>query len=331
MSAPERTVAAGEQASNSRRPSMRRNALGLLISAVSLVGFIWWAAQQERPTFPTAPRDIALLVLAVGVYGLVTVSRGWRWHSVLENAGLPHHASDAYGLTVVGYMGNTVLPARGGELLRILLMADRSGSRKREVLGSIVAERLLDAITLLGLLAVLSLSGLVGSGAGREIALAGLAVAIGLIAAWALYTRLRRRGRLARFADLASPVVHASRSLTNRRGAVLAVVTLGIWCLEAVVFWLVAQSVHADVALVESLFVVVFTSVVIAIPAGPGYIGTFDASLVFVLGTLGVTGSTALAIVVLYRFVLFVPVTVVGFVLLIARYGGLSRLRLRPT
>ena len=270
-------------------------------------------------------------MLAVGVYGVATLTRGWRWHSILENAGLRHRASDAYGLTAVGYMGNVVLPARGGELLRIVLMADRSGCRKREVLGSIVAERLLDAITLLALLTVLSLSGFVGSGAGREIALAGLTVVVGLAVAWALYKRLRRRGRFARFADLASPVVLASRSLANSHGGVLAIVTLGIWCLEAVVFWLVVRSVQADVTLVEALFVVVFTSVVIAIPAGPGYLGTFDASLVFVLGTLGVTGSTALSIVVLYRFVLFVPVTVVGFVLLITRYGGLSQLRLRPT
>jgi glycosyltransferase 2 family protein len=310
---------------------MPRNALGLLISAISLAAFLWWASQQERPTFPTAPRDIALLVLAVGVYGLVTVSRGWRWHSVLENAELRHRASDAYGLMAVGYMGNTVLPARGGELLRILLMADRSGARKREVLGSIIAERLLDAITLLGLLTALSLTGLVGSGAGREIALAGLVAVVGVITAWVLYKRLRRRGKFGRFADLASPVVYASRSLANRHGAVLAAVTLGIWWLEALVFWLVARSVHADVTLVESLFVVVFTSVVIAIPAGPGYLGTFDASLVFVLGTVDVTGSTALAIVVLYRFVLFVPITVVGFLLLMTRYGGLGRLRLRPT
>ena len=37
--------------------------------------------------------------------------------------------------------------------------------------------------------------------------------------------------------------------------------------------------------------------------------------------------STILSYLLLLRFVLFVPITVVGFVLLVVRYGGLSRIR----
>lgn len=320
----------GEPSVGARRRSLPQNAIGLLISTVSLAGFGWWAVHQDRPTFPTTPRDIAWLLLAVGAYGVVTAVRGWRWHAVLENADVQHRTSDAYGLTAVCYMGNTVLPARGGELLRILLMAERSTARRRDVLGSIVAERLLDALTLVVLLALLTFTGVTGSSAGRDVAVAGVLVALGLAAGWMLYKRLRRRGLFTRFANAASPVVHATRSLANRRGAALALATLGIWWLEATVFWFVTRSVHADVALVDALFVVVLTSVVIAIPAGPGYLGTLDAALVFALGSFDVVGSEALAIVLLYRFVLFVPVTVVGFVLLITRYGGLGELRLRP-
>lgn len=327
MPAPE--PAASEQVAGSGGRSTSRNALGLLVSAVSLVAFAWWATGQERPTFPTDARGLALIACAIGVYGLATLGRGWRWHEILLHAGIRHRASDAYGLTVVGYMGNTVLPGRGGELLRILLMADRAGCRRREVLGSIIAERLLDAITFITLLVVLSFSGVVGSGAGRRAAVAGVAVSIGLLTAFVIYKRFRRQGKFARFADLAAPIVHASRSLANRHGAVLASATFGIWCLEAVVFWLVTRSVDADVSLAESLFVIVFVSVAIAIPAGPGYLGTLDSSLVFALGTFGVSGSTALSIVVLFRFVVFVPVTIAGFVLLVGRYGGFDRLRLR--
>ncbi len=307
-----------------------RGLFGLLISGVSLAAFIWWAARQDRPSFPTAPRDVALIVLAVVTYGLVTATRGWRWHAVLRLAGIPHRTSDAYGLTAVCYMGNTILPARGGELLRILLMAERSGARRREILGSIIAERLLDAVTLFVLISVLSFSGVANSAAGREIAVGGIAVAAALAAAALVYKRLRLRGRFNRFADLLRPVAHASRALFNSRGVVLALATLGIWLLEAVVFWVVTQSVQANVTLLESIFAVVLTSVVVAIPAGPGYLGTLDAALVFALEALGLAGSDALAIVLLYRFVLFVPVTIVGLVLLITRYGGLTELRVRP-
>ena len=45
-------------------------------------------------------------------------------------------------------MGNNVLPARAGEMLRVVLLSRRTDASKRDVLGTVVAERLLDAIAL---------------------------------------------------------------------------------------------------------------------------------------------------------------------------------------
>jgi len=42
---------------------------------------------------------------------------------------------------------------------------------------------------------------------------------------------------------------------------------------------------------------------------------------------VGGTGSAAVSYLLLLRFILFVPITLVGFLVLVARYGGLSRLR----
>jgi glycosyltransferase 2 family protein len=41
---------------------------------------------------------------------------------------------------------------------------------------------------------------------------------------------------------------------------------------------------------------------------------------------LDIRGGDAVAYVLLVRFVLFVPVTVAGLVLMLTRYGGLSRM-----
>ena len=70
------------------------------------------------------------------------------------------------------------------------------------------------------------------------------------------------------------------------------------------------------------------TNLFALVPAAPGYVGTFDAAVVFALGSLDVSGSDALAYLVLLRFVLFVPITIVGLCFLLTRYGGWSRLRL---
>ena len=63
------------------------------------------------------------------------------------------------------------------------------------------------------------------------------------------------------------------------------------------------------------------------VPAAPGYVGTYDAAVLLGvrLPCAGGTQSAALAYVVLVRFVLFVPITLVGLAALIIRYGGISR------
>ena len=45
------------------------------------------------------------------------------------------------------------------------------------------------------------------------------------------------------------------------------------------------------------------------------------------LHRLGATGSIAVTYMILMRFVLYVPITLVGLVVLVTRYGGWSRLR----
>jgi glycosyltransferase 2 family protein len=42
---------------------------------------------------------------------------------------------------------------------------------------------------------------------------------------------------------------------------------------------------------------------------------------------VGGTGSAAVSYLLLLRFVLFLPITIVGLIVLVTRYGGWSRLR----
>jgi glycosyltransferase 2 family protein len=310
------------------RPILRRVAAPLL-SLVSLAGVAWWASNQEPPRFSTSPGDLAPLVLALAVYAAVTLIRGWRWHRVLLRAGIAHRRTDAFGLVVVGYMGNNVLPARGGELLRVLLMAQRAHARKRDVLGSVIAERLVDVVVVVGLFTLMTVIGLAGAPTGwRPVAFALGLGALG-VAILGVTVALRRRGRFQRAADLLRPFVRASHLLIGRVGAALVAVTALMWLFEGTIYWLVGQSLNVDVALVEGMFLVVLLSFVGVIPAAPGYLGTFDAALLFGLEAVGVTGGEAVAFLVLIRSIVFVPITLTGLALMLVRYGGIRWSRLR--
>src|SRR6185312_1138131 len=67
-----------------------------------------------------------------------------RWHRILGREGLDRGRAESLRLTLVGYMGNNTLPARAGDLMRVVLL---HGPR-RQVLGTVVAERVLDVVAL---------------------------------------------------------------------------------------------------------------------------------------------------------------------------------------
>ena len=71
----------------------------------------------------------------------------------------------------------------------------------------------------------------------------------------------------------------------------------------------------------------VLGSLLALVPAAPGYVGTYDAALLFGLHALGVTGGIALGCTLMFRFVVFVPITLVGLLLMVTRYGGPRALR----
>jgi glycosyltransferase 2 family protein len=303
--------------------------LGVLVSVVSLGAVAWWISRQDSPRLPESGVGFAWLALSLLLIACAYALRGRRWHRILELAGVPHRRRDAYALTLVAYMGNNVLPARGGELLKIGLLGQRTSARRREILGTVVAERMLDAAVLAGLFVVLTMAGVEGAPNGRGGAVLAAALLVAAAGALAVYVRLRRRARLERFAATVRPVARALRLFAQPHGIPVAALTLLIWLLEGATFAVIARSVGVELDVVAGLAVMAIASLFAAIPAAPGYAGTFDAGIIVGLAAAGVKGGDAVAVLLLARFMLFVPVTLAGAVALVAGYGGL-RPRLRP-
>jgi glycosyltransferase 2 family protein len=305
-----------------RMPS-RRSALAAIVSIVSIALVVHWAAGQEPPHLPQSGAGYLWLALAVAVTACAVAARAWRWHRIMRLAGVAHRRRDAAGLTVVGYMGNNVLPARGGELLKVGLLGARSPARHREVLGTVVVERVLDAGVLVALFAILTWAGVAGvAGMDGPAAIAATAAAV-VAAAGAVYLALRRRGLFGRFAAAIRPVAGASRLLITRRGVTLTAITLAIWALDAVTVLLAARSVGVELSPLPALAVLVLGSLAAAIPAAPGYVGTFDAAFLLGAHAAGVKGGDAVSVLLMTRFVLFGPVTVAGVAALVLGYRGL--------
>jgi hypothetical protein len=303
--------------------------LGAVVSVVVLALVVAWALGQDAPAFPDTPERLWALAAAVALYFVAAAVRGERWVVLLRENGATPTRADAYALVVVGYMGNNVLPARAGDALRAVLMPPRSGTDTRTVIGTLIAERLCDVLVLVGLFVLLAygvLSGAAVDLGDRVGLLAALAVG-GAVLVAAAGLVLWRTGRLATVVGFLRPIAAATRNLRGRHGAEVLVLTVATWSLEGLVWHLTAIAADLGTSLTETLYLLALSSIFVMVPAGPGQAGTMDAAIVLGTGALDTGGRAALTYLLLLRFVLMVPITVAGAVLMVTRFGGVGRLR----
>jgi glycosyltransferase 2 family protein len=298
--------------------------VGIAISLLALAGVVWWASRQDPPELPSSGSELSALVGAIALYALATVVRSERWQRLLVDEGATPLRVDTYSLTCVGYMGNNVLPARAGDAIRMVLMAPLAHTSKRTVIGTLLAERLLDVAVLVAIFVIVGY-GLLGEVGGDKVEIIVLALAGLAIAALVGYLGVRRNERMMAFV---TPIASATLGLRRaHHGLLLLALTVVIWAIEAGVWMSAGAAVGFGMDPIEGLYIVALASVFSLVPSGPAYAGTQDAAAILGIKALGGTGAQAVAYIVMLRFIIVVPITIVGLVLLAGRYGGLGRLR----
>lgn len=302
--------------------------IGVGISLVSVAAVAIWISRQPAPVFPADAAQRLALGQAIALYAVVTLLRGERWLRMLDRAGARMGRGDAYALNVIGYMGNNVLPARGGDAIRTYLAVQRSAIGYRAVIGTLIAERLLDAIFLLGMFGVLAFVVLPGIDIPEVDTTWLLGIAVGAALAAIVVALLARWHQVGtRLLDLLRPMAEATQQLHGSYGARMFAFTAAIWTLEAATYLTVGESVGLEMTPLEALYVLAVVGIFILVPSGPGYLGPLDAAVLFGVHAIGGSGSIAVSYLLMLRFVLMVPVTLAGLVLLIVRYGGFGLLR----
>jgi uncharacterized membrane protein YbhN (UPF0104 family) len=310
-----------------RDRTLRLAAIGISIASVAAVA--WWAAHQPAPKLPSSASALATVAGAIAVYMVGMTLRAERWYWLLRHVDAQPSRSDTFRLIFVGYMGNTVIPARGGDAMRVYLGAPRAKAGARQVIGTLFAERILDVAVLASLLAVLAFVVLRGIdlpiGGSSWLLLAG-GLALATVAVLVLYLA-RHRSRVSRILRFVEPMTVATRELRGRFGVEMAALSLLIWSIEATTYLITSRAVGLDLQPSQALYLVSLASAFALIPSGPGYAGTLDAGIIFGVHAIGGSNRTALSYLVTLRFVLLAPITLLGLAFLLTRYGGWSRLR----
>lgn len=203
---------------------------------------------------------------------------------------------------------NNLLPWRGGELVRIVLLQRREGVAPSASLAVALVEKVFDAIALL--LLALPLPLFLPS-LPRSVTIATLLLGAGgliaLGAAWLLahYGQLAT-GRLGRFAGGAA-VVRRGRSFA----AALAW-SLAAHLLDAAEIYVCLRALHIHLPAAAPLLVLLSLAVMLAVPSTPAGIGALEMGAVAALRLLGVDPGHALAFALVYHAMQVVPVTLLG-------------------
>jgi uncharacterized membrane protein YbhN (UPF0104 family) len=269
------------------------------------------------------------LAAALGLYALATLLRGERWLRLLRIGTEPAAADrmsrvDAYAITTVGYMGNNALPARAGDIIKSVLSSRETGTATADGFGTLVAERVLDMAALAVLFAVLVATLDLPLGLpGWVPAVVGAALLCAFVAA-AVLGRDTGAGRRVR--ELLTRLLAPTRAHGSGVGTGLLAVSVVLWLVEGSVYAVPGAVAGLHLTLLDGFYIMALANLVALVPAAPGNLGTFDAAVIFGVGIVAAGGhAAALAYTVILRFVLYVPITVVGLAALVARYGGLRR------
>jgi uncharacterized protein (TIRG00374 family) len=240
------------------------------------------------------------ITVTVVLLSLDIVLRGLRWRTLLGPiAVLPRGTVLAHLL--IGYLANSALPVRLGELVRAFSLGDREGISRSAVVGTVVVERFID----LGVLAIATFIGVafVASASGFLLAaVTGLAIGLGGLA---IVLAMGRFGPHARWLDRvpAGRVRSTLHGLINgvsvlRSGGVLAqsiVLSAVAWAVTGLAFSSAASAVGLSLSIPEALLFAAAVNLATAIPAGPGYLGTFELAAISVSAAMGISPITGLA------------------------------------
>lgn len=315
---------------------MRRHGkavLGIVISAL----LIWWVLRGvDLGAVWTEVREANgwLLLAAVAVATSGFLVRAMRWEILLRPIRTGTGLHNRFAAVNIGFAANNLLPARVGEFARAWSISRLETIPMSGAVGSLVAERFLDILVVFSLLVVavlhptFPLDATLGGRPFGETLTVFVSIVVGLVIGVALllsmpatFLRIVRAVTSIlpdRFGKFAEEILE---SFINGLGALRSPGLLasalawsfGFWIWNAFSFWLAFRAFGIEEAFPTALFVQGIVAVGVAIPAAPGFFGTFHAAAVLGLHEVyGVAEASTLAFAFGYHLGGFIPVTLIG-------------------
>jgi len=310
------------------RRTILRTAIGVAISGVA-IWILAGSVDVPRTVDVLRTANPAWILLMVVTVFLDVGSRGARWQALLAPIKrLPYRRVLAY--TYIGYLANNVLPARLGELVRSHALGEGEGVSRPTVLGTVVVERIVDTVIVVGLAALaVVILGVGGTMSTAVLLGAGfVAVLVVSLAVAMVSHRLPGAERLTAIAERYPRILELARRL--RDGLAVAgkpgtiaralVLSAAAWTASIATFIAGGQSVGIELTLSQAALLSSGVALATVVPSAPGYVGTFELTAVQIAKVFGADPDASFAMALLVH-AMILAVTSVGGVIAALRLG----------
>lgn len=295
----------------------------ILVSAVLLYGALR-GVDWRRVWALIAHADLRYIAAGMAISCWSYFLRSVRWRILLNAEGHLGVAA-VFWANMAGYLGNSFLPARAGEVVRSVLIGAQSGLSKTYVLTTALCERMMDAVALV-LWSAVALWGVNPkpvwmrgvSGGVTVAAVAGTIVVIilphtgGVLAACLARIPMPEaiRGRLL---SLTEQVLRGLLAFHNwKRLAGFTFLTVVIWVSDGFGTMIGARGLGLHITFPAAMLLLVGMGLGSALPSTPGYVGVYQFAAVTILPLFGVSRDGALAYSLVLQAIGYVVVLAFG-------------------
>ncbi len=298
--------------------------IGLLLSAL----FLWLAFLKvnfKELITALESANYSLIIVAAFVNGLTFIPRAYRWKLLLKPLKNTRFGN-TFGSLSIGFMANSILPARGGEFIRAFAIGQTEKISKSASFATILVERVIDLITLI-LFLVLSLRLISNNTIVSKIFWIGLILTISVIIFLVI---LKNNPKIINILVLLSPkrfkekikkfleaFIKGLEILSDFKILLYTFLqSLFLWSCFAIVYYILFISFGFPLSFGAAFLVMAICSLGISIPSSPGFIGTYHYFVIFSLSLFQISKSSALSFAIVAWAVNFLPVVIIGLVAL---------------
>ena len=306
--------------------------VGLLISVLFL--FIALRGLQIADVWDgIKSADFIWVFPGIIIYFIAVWIRAFRWHLFLRPIKIIP-VNEIFPIVTIGYMGNNIYPARAGEILRAIVLKHQHKVTVSASLATIIIERVIDGVIMLGFI-ILNLSEITTLPGAEEfaetirtVALWGSVIFIGVLFIFLLAAIFPERTQnililmiektipknwRGKVQSTSQRFIKGLRSLSSPIDVIIIfLVSIVIWLLETGFYWFIMLAFPFRVGFLTLMLMNGVLNLFTAIPATPGYIGTFDAPGIAMLTAFGVDPEISASYTLLLHAALWLPITIVG-------------------